>query len=1203
MGKYLTNKRNVGIGFLLILFPIVLFFLWKSELFNKMAFSFSVSKEAKFWAEIESKTKDHILNLNIFKIDPGYDRDILVIDSLGNILFQFGNRFSFFNDSLGKINKPTFIETRQGLFLCNPLSLNHSDRNKVLGISCIYYSFSNENDIFKDGPSDSFRYLGEIKASIASQAGSIYILKEGYHNGCYVIFKNPFKGKEVILVLFSLFFLCGLFLLVKSVLNDIYNNNEIIFWNLLLWFFIIINHLIYYFFESKEIEFGNQYILFFQFFNLSYYELLTHLLIVSLVALLYYKSGIYYRQKFTFQSTFSLINIYLLLLFLVNFFWDFVSNYDFIRHLSYYTTGKFVFLNHLLISLIIISILVISIIIYFQILDNAIYKKIFLLVLLLITWLVIKNELILLSISLIILLVFLFVIFKKLDIFKSYKGKINLPVLLIIGLGATIFASMVIFSSLQNNEKHRRFLLLSRLESIETGDPMLVNNFYEVSRKLQVDTTVLKALQEGRISEADSLITNTYFSGAWKQFSLSLTYCTPEDKIRINPSMVEYNCYNYFQSISGLSQKDFDKGVFFVPIEQGNNVKGYLGFIGLKEGDNKSKPAGIFIEFSYSNFSPSFCFADIFYIKGIWNTSETIGYSFARYQKGQLISHSGPAWFPQRLSALYNFRKNMDEFTRNQTQYTYLANEETQTALIIARSENALVKFIGISSVMLFLTIAIGLVFYILVIYDLQHIRELVMLLRVRLQLGILGIVFLVLIVMSLILNDFYVSSLTQWTQRDIRDKVHSLSLEMNSKLQHNASVFSDRNLLLQWLLKLSNIYFLDIIYYNSEGQMQITTIPQAANKTYFNGRLHHTAFQKIISEGLPYYLQEEKLGKFTYYAVYFPVRNGNNFYGVACTPVVAGKPELDNEYRFYTSMMAGLILVILLVALGFAFLLSGLVVKPLKKLSENISRLKIGMRNEKIEVRRQDEIGQLSQMYNQLVDELESAILELRMKERELAWKDVARQIAHEIKNPLTPIKLQIQFLESSFNPADERWRERFSAFTRTLLEKIEELNRLANTFSELAQWPASNPEWSNLGSLVRNNASLALAGFGGKTQIEIPEEPILIKMDKYQMGRVIENLVKNARQAIPNETNGIIKIKLETCPDKVIIIIQDNGVGIDPAQKERVFMPNFTTKSFGMGLGLYISRNIILSHGGEIDFATEPGVGTTFTVRLPKA
>lgn len=806
-------------------------------------------------------------------------------------------------------------------------------------------------------------------------------------------------------------------------------------------------------------------------------------------------------------------------------------------------------------------------------------------------------------ISLIILLVILLVIFKKLDILKSYEGKINLSVILMVGMGASIFASMVIFSSLQNNEKHRRFLLLSRLESIETGDPMLVNNFYEVARKLQVDTTVQKALQEDKISEADSLITNTYFSGVWKQFSLSLTYCTPGDKIRINPSMVEYNCYNYFQSLSGLSQKDFDKGVFFVPIEQGNNVKGYLGFIGLKEADNVNQPAGIFIEFSYSNFSPSFCFADIFYSKGIWNTSETMGYSFARYQKGQLISHSGPAWFPQRLSALYDFRKNMDEFTRNQTQYTYLANEETQTALIIARSENALVKFIGIYSVMLFLTIAIGLVFYLLVIYDLQYIRELVMLLRVRLQLGILGIVFLVLIVMSLILNDFYVSSLTQWTQRDIRDKVHSLSLEMNSKLQHNASVFSDRNLLSQWLLKLSNIYFLDIIYYNSEGQMQITTIPQAANKTYFNGRLHHTAFQKIISEGLPYYLQEEKLGKFTYYAVYFPVRNGNNFYGVACTPVVAGKPELDNEYRFYTSMMAGLILVILLVALGFAFLLSGLVVKPLKKLSENISRLKIGMRNEKIEVRRQDEIGQLSQMYNQLVDELESAILELRMKERELAWKDVARQIAHEIKNPLTPIKLQIQFLESSFNPADERWRERFSGFTRTLLEKIEELNRLANTFSELAQWPASNPEWNDLGSVVRNNASLALAGFGGKTQIEIPEEPILIKMDKYQMGRVIENLVKNARQAIPNEKTGIIKIKLETRPDEVIIIIQDNGVGIDPAQKERVFMPNFTTKSFGMGLGLYISRNIILSHGGEIDFATEPGVGTTFTVRLPIA
>jgi signal transduction histidine kinase len=110
------------------------------------------------------------------------------------------------------------------------------------------------------------------------------------------------------------------------------------------------------------------------------------------------------------------------------------------------------------------------------------------------------------------------------------------------------------------------------------------------------------------------------------------------------------------------------------------------------------------------------------------------------------------------------------------------------------------------------------------------------------------------------------------------------------------------------------------------------------------------------------------------------------------------------------------------------------------------------------------------------------------------------------------------------------------------------------------------------------------------------------MIKMDKYQMGRVVENLVKNARQAIIDEARGIIKIKMETRPDDVIISVQDNGVGIDPAQKDRIFMPNFTTKSFGMGLGLYISRNIILSHGGEIDFSTEPGSGTIFTVRLPK-
>ncbi|MDN5328376.1 MAG: two-component system, NtrC family, nitrogen regulation sensor histidine kinase NtrY [Bacteroidales bacterium] len=1193
------HSKRMGIGLFLVIFPIFLFLSWKSVLFNKTFFTFTISKEEKFW----KKESAYILNLLNSPLGFNYnldeDRDLIIIDTTGKTIFQFGNRFYFNGDSLKHLNKPCFIKTPQGFFACFPFNNHTTTGTRAFGISAIYYSFLDENTIFKNSPAQRFKFLGKIVISDAPLPDSIKITIKDYYNACYVIFQNPFEEKELFLLLFSLSILIGLTLLTELWINCL-GKFKIIFLTLYPWLLIFINHLIFVLYEYEGVEFNGRYILCLKFINLSYYELFNQILII--IFYVFHQKYNKYRISNNIKlNILELVNYYLLLLFIIYIFKDIVSDYDFIRHLSYYLSGKFALINHLLIASLIVASLAISSSLYYNINKD---KKLFIFSLtfsgLLIIWFIIEYEIIAI-IALTLLLAFSLIL--KIQNIKLKETKVGLPFLFFAGIILSVLASIQIFYAMQKHEKHRRFLLLSRLESIEVGDPILMNDFFEIANKVRKDTVLINNYFDNQIKEADSLFISKYITGNWKQFSVSLTFCTTQDKIRISPSMNEYNCYDYFKGISGLADNIFDSAQFFVPIEQGNNVKGYLGCIKLLTDNRKTKSAAIFIEFSYTNFSPSFCFADIFYNKGIWNASETIGYSFARYRSGQLISYSGSAWFPDRLVSLHDFKETMAEFTKNQTQYTYLTNNQTQTTLIIARSENILVKFIGISSVIIFLTLILGLLYYLIITYDLKHIKELILLLRVRLQIGILGIVTLVLVVMSLILNDFYVNSLFQWTQRDIKDKVHSLSLEMDAKLQKDFEILNDFNLLSQWLLKLSNIYFLDIIYFNIDGQMQFSTIPQATDKRYYNGHLHQRAYQKIIVEGLPYFMHEEKIGGFTYYAVYFPVRNGRNIYGIGCTPVVAGKPELDNEYRFYTSMMAGLILIIVLVAISFAFLLSGFVVKPLKLLSENISRLRIGMRNEKIEVIRQDEIGQLSQMYNRLVDELESAILELRRKERELAWKDVAKQIAHEIKNPLTPIKLQLQFLESNFKPNDQHWEERFKVFSHTLLEKIEELTRLANTFSELAQWPASKPELVDIVGVIKSNTYLALTDFNGKLLFDLPEAPVWIKIDKYQIGRMIENLVKNARQAIKNESEGIIKISILISQEYVTITIQDNGVGIAPEQRERIFMPNFTTKAFGTGLGLFISRNIVINHGGEIDFSSEPGKGTVFTIRLPKS
>ncbi|MGC8865062.1 MAG: ATP-binding protein [Bacteroidales bacterium] len=1201
-GSKITGSSKTVIGLLLVLLPLLFFFVWRNSYLNEWALSRVLSSELNYWKKSEKLILQMFNSSREKVINPGFERDVVLYDSTGERIYGYGNRFSFPFEKLKHITQPSFIETEQGVFLSFPFNSGLTRGIRGYGLTALYYTYSDENNYFKSGPSSIVSFLGDIRFKLSSYPGFRYLYSHKFSNGCYISYKNPFKGKEIFILLFVFILILGFFILTKQLIGYLkgIQKGSIFIWILSPCFFISLNHLIFITIEYTGIEFYDKYILVFQYLNLSYYEIFLHLFILNYFFLRLWEHLRFIKCHPGEYRWYLFVGV-LLFIILVGVLNDLLLNYDFIRYLSYYASGKLVLFNYLIFAFLISGILLFSI-----------------------NWLIISKELGFIEalawlVGITSLFCFLYghdwlkwwilgftgLLISVYFLNKYFTVYIDrekfFSIFSILTLGLSILSSVLVYYFLQNHEKHRRFLLLTRLESIESGDPILFNGFIEIAEKLASDSSIIRAYHRGQTQLGDSLIINKYFTGIWKQFSLSLTYCTSKDKIRVNPSLEEYDCFDYFAGATGLKTEEFVKKSILVPVEQGNNIKGYLGFIKLSGADTIGKTSGVFLEFSYANFSPSFCFGDVFYSKGIWNASETVGYSFARYFDGKLISHSGSAWFPDRLYDLGPINHTMDEFSIDQYQYTYLFNSNNKTALIIARSENNLVKFIGISSANTFLVIILSLICFLLTQYSIRQIKQLLMLLRVRLQMGILGIVFLILFVMSLILNDFYVTSLVQWTQRDIRDKVHSLSLEIDSRLERSDQLLMDKNLLFQWLLKLSNIYFLDIIYYNSAGVMQISTVPQVENKRFFNGHLHFNAYKKIILEGLPYFAQEEKLGSLSYYAVYFPVKTSNKLYGVASIPVVAGKPELDKEYRFYSSMMVGLILFLLLVAMGFAFLLSGLVVIPLKRLSENISRLKIGMRNEKIDIRRRDEIGELSQMYNNLVDELETAILELRRKERELAWKDVARQIAHEIKNPLTPIKLQIQFLHNSFNPVDEQWKERFKAFSGTLLEKIEELTRLANTFSEIAVWPSSHPERTNFTALILNNVNLSLTGFCGKIVVEMPEEPVWVDIDKYQMGRVIDNLLKNARQAIPDELTGVITVKLEVRNDEVLFSVRDNGTGITQEQKAQIFLPNFTTKSFGMGLGLFISRNIVLSHGGEIEFTSEPGLGTTFTVRLP--
>jgi len=265
---------------------------------------------------------------------------------------------------------------------------------------------------------------------------------------------------------------------------------------------------------------------------------------------------------------------------------------------------------------------------------------------------------------------------------------------------------------------------------------------------------------------------------------------------------------------------------------------------------------------------------------------------------------------------------------------------------------------------------------------------------------------------------------------------------------------------------------------------------------------------------------------------------------------------------------------------------------------------LKLGKSNEKIEWLRNDEIGKLIKDYNSMIDQIALSAEMLAKSEREQAWREMAKQVAHEIKNPLTPMKLSIQHLQKAWNDKVDDWDKRLNKFSKTLIEQIDSLSEIASEFSDFAKMSSTNFSILNLSEILQSTVNLFITSVDNNIEIETKiEDNCLIYADKKQMIQVFNNLIKNAIQAVQSDEKGLIIIELTKDNTSVTLKIKDNGRGIDNEMKEKIFSPNFTTKSSGMGLGLAIVKSIIETNKGEIWFVSEEGKGTEFYIKFTKA
>gem|GEM_PF-72241 len=396
-----------------------------------------------------------------------------------------------------------------------------------------------------------------------------------------------------------------------------------------------------------------------------------------------------------------------------------------------------------------------------------------------------------------------------------------------------------------------------------------------------------------------------------------------------------------------------------------------------------------------------------------------------------------------------------------------------------------------------------------------------------------------------------------------------------------------------------------DLNLYDTDGQLIYSTQPRIYDLRLTSRYMQPQAWLHMAGYQRSEFIQHEHIGSLNFIAAYAPIRN-DEYEPVAflSLPDYSYRKEFDQNVELLLNTLVNIYALVILVLGLFAVFVANKITAPLALVQRSLAKTTIGKQNEPIFWKRHDEIGSLIKEYNLMIAALEQSANTIMRSERESAWREMAKQVAHEIKNPLTPLKLGIQQLERSWREKDPRFDERFTRFSDSFVEQIDSLSRIASEFSEFAKMPDTQLKEVDVLDIINKAVEVFRNNVGVKINIInlCSDKVIKIQGDRDQLLRSFNNLIKNSIEAAISKRKCNIDIRISYDEiNYVAIAVQDNGHGINPEAREKLFQPNFTTKSSGTGLGLAFVKQAMEGMGGNIRYETHVGKGTTFYLQVP--
>ena len=782
--------------------------------------------------------------------------------------------------------------------------------------------------------------------------------------------------------------------------------------------------------------------------------------------------------------------------------------------------------------------------------------------------------------------------------FYSGRGsrKYGMSYLILFMTIITLYSIELFYKTTEKKEREIQKLMAVNL--VAEHDPAAELFLVEIQEQINIDPHIPLYLIPP-FEKLDEYLENTYFSGFFRQYDLQITVCTGADSVVLHPQNVKAPCFPFFESMIS-NQGSVLPGTNFYYMD---NMDGRITYFGKLHYPLSADSIGVtvFIDLKSQIQSEGIGFPELLIDKSMHKSASYKKFDYAKYYGGELVDRHGG--YPYNYY-IYSYNFDDGDFSYNKWDgYEHLIHRShEENYVIVSRRLYSFIDYL-ISFPYLFVFYFLFSLVALRIIHPTFGRRKIMFDLKFRIQAAIISIVFFSLLVVAVSTIFYNLEQSKTRLQEDLDQKMNSISVEIDILLESAENISPEmREWLMPELVKLSNVFETDINLYGVNGDLVVSSRPEIFNRGLVSRRINTQAYFELFENFQTNYFQPEKIGELSYLSAYEPIINNNGDYlGFINLPYFTHQDKYSQEISTFIVAFINLYVLLFLASIVVAVFIANQITLPLATVRENLRKIELGKRNEHIQYLHEDEIGKLVKEYNKKVDELAISADLLARSERESAWREMAKQVAHEIKNPLTPMKLNIQHLQR-FKGEGQEYQAYVNRIAQILINQIDTLSDIATEFSNFAQIPTAMKQVFGLKQQITKVIEL----YENLDRVKISFEEgscgnIMINADREQLSRALINLIKNGIQAIPEEREGKITISLSLKDQYVVIAVADNGTGIPPELQEKMFSPNFTTKSSGMGLGLAIVKNIAENFNGRVWYETTFQEGTTFFFEIP--